>query len=455
MSQNALTIPRLLVGSFSLAILIGTLILWLPMCSAHSDAPITFLDALFTSTSAICVTGLAVRDTGTDFTLFGQWMILLLIQLGGLGVLTMSTFLLIAGGRKIGLRERGVLEETHGMLPSVTPYKLLTEIFVFTFAVEAIGAAILTARFAQDFEFGRALFLGIFHSISAFCNAGFSPFSDSLMGYRDDLVVNFTVMGLIILGGIGFLVFADVVNLIQSIFREKRRARLSLHTRTVLVTTTWLIVGGIALLMLFEWRAPSGADSFWRSALRMLFLSVTSRTAGYNTVDMGLLTNATLLVVILLMIIGASPGSTGGGIKTTTFAVLVALVRSRTRNRPSVELMGRSVAPETVSKAIAATAGMLVTMVVAVLLLEYTESGYSPFQTAEVGFMAHLFEVVSALGTVGLSTGITSSLSGQGQLIITACMFLGRLGPLIVGASIVGLQATPPYKLPEERIIIG
>lgn len=187
----------------------------------------------------------------------------------------------------------------------------------------------------------------------------------------------------------------------------------------------------------------------------MLFLSVTSRTAGYNTVDMGLLTNATLLVVILLMIIGASPGSTGGGIKTTTFAVLVALVRSRTRNRPSVELMGRSVAPETVSKAIAATAGMLVTMVVAVLLLEYTESGYSPFQTAEVGFMAHLFEVVSALGTVGLSTGITSSLSGQGQLIITACMFLGRLGPLIVGASIVGLQATPPYKLPEERIIIG
>ncbi|NQU43492.1 hypothetical protein HQ520_09410 [bacterium] len=447
------SISRLLVAAFALAILIGCVLLAAPSSTADTARPASFLDALFTATSAVCVTGLIVRDTGNEFSLYGQVVILILIQAGGLGILTFSNLLFLFRRGRVGFRDRMILEQTHGLLPNVTPGELLLRIILYTVVFETFGAVLLTWRFALDYPFSHALWLGIFHSISAFCNAGFSLFSNSLIGYQTDPWINAIVMALIVCGGLGALVFADFGLFIRNRLR-RRRARLTLHTRVVLLTTAVLILVGATTFWLLEWRStvPAWPDQRF---LTSLFLSITARTAGFNTIDMAHLTNATLLIVIFLMVIGGSPGSTAGGIKTTTFAALIAQLIARTRNRPRAELLHRSIPDDVIAKAVTTTVGFLTVAFLAVILLQVTELAGEPHHLHRGVFLDYVFEVFSALATVGLSTGITGDLSSAGRFVIIACMFLGRLGPLIVASSLIGTRRQIDYTYPEGRLNVG
>ena len=448
------TIPRVLVLSFASVIALGALTLTASFSAARGVAPHTFIDSLFMSTSAVCVTGLTVLDSGRQYSPFGQAALLGLIQVGGLGILTFSNLLILARFGRIGLRERQILGETHGGLPHISAASLLLKVMSYTFVIESLGAALLTARFARDYPFAKALWLGVFHSVAAFCNAGFSLFTDNLMRYYGDWIVNLTIMSLIVLGGLGFIVFADLGFWTRERSRIPR-PRLSLHSKTVIATTAILIVTGAAAVFLLEWRGSALKGSLVDRVTESFFISITARTAGFNTTDTAQLTNATLLAVILLMFIGASPGSTGGGIKTTTCAILFAMLISRGRNRPKVELMKRSIPMETVAKALATFFGFAAVMLAGVVLLQITELTGQPAAQHRGKFIEHLFEVVSGMGTVGLSTGVSPTLTSAGKLVIIGCMFLGRLGPVLVATSLIGERRRLEYSYPEERLIVG
>jgi trk system potassium uptake protein len=445
---------RLLAVSFATTILLGACVLYLLGCLAPGETAKTAVEVLFTSTSAVCVTGLIVRDTGSEFGLFSQAVILLLIQLGGLGILSFSNLVVVSQTGRLSVEQRLVVEQTHGALPHVGATEVLKAVFLYTFVVETIGAVILSIRFALDYPLGYAVWLGVFHAVSAYCNAGFSLFSTNLTAYRNDWVVNLTVMTLIVTGGMGMIVLVDLVNWTR---RRRRRAapRLALHTRVVLRTTLLLIIGGAALVFLLELTGNAIRGPWTERLLGSVFLSITSRTAGFNTVDTSSLTNGALLLVMILMTVGGGAGSTAGGIKTSTAAVLYALIRSRARNRPKVEMLDRSVPMDVVAKALTTTAGFLGMIVFATLLLQVTELYGAPHNLHRGAFLEHLFEVVSALGTVGLSTGLTAALSDAGKLVIILCMFVGRLGPLLIAGSLIGLQRRIDYSYPEEHIIVG
>ncbi|MBF0162220.1 MAG: hypothetical protein HQL88_08020 [Magnetococcales bacterium] len=455
---NEFTISRVVVFSFVLTILLGALLLLLPVSRLPNVDPVSWIDALFTSASAVCVTGLSVRDTGTTFSAFGQGVILGLIQIGGLGFLTLSTYFItrFQGRRRgISLQHRHLLEISHGSVKSVSPAQLLQAILAFTFLTELLGAYLLFIRFSESYPTGQATWLAVFHAISAFCNAGFGLFADSLMGYRQDLLVSGTIMGLIILGGLGFLVVADVTLWLVARARRQRES-LSLHSRLVLQTTLVLILFGAVAIAAMEWGSAAMGDQPMAVVLESLFLSVTSRTAGFNATDTALLTGPTLFLVILLMAIGGSPGSTAGGMKTTTAAVCFSLLRSKARNRPRVECLERAVPDETVNKAMLVVTGYLLAIIIGVLLLQLTEAGQQPFNKTEGNlFLAHLFETVSALGTVGLSTGVTPTLTTSGKLVITILMFVGRVGPLLAASAMIGAVSKIPYTFAEENVNIG
>lgn len=454
MANSPTSVTRLLVLSFIVTILIGAFLLYIVPTVGEEGAPLSGVDALFTSTSAVCVTGLVVRDTGGEFSLPGQIIILALIQIGGLGFLTLSNFIFLLQGGRVNLKRRLVLEETYGILPKITAADFLYRIVSYTFAFEFVGAVILSWRFSATHPVGEAVWLGTFHAISAFCNAGFSLFSDSLVSYRSDMVVNFTVMSLIIAGGLGFVVFVDLNRWARSLFRVQAK-RLSLHSRVVLRTSLLLVVAGAIAFWVMEIHGQSMEGSVWNHMLESLFMSVTTRTAGFNSLDVSHLTNGSLLVVIILMCIGGSPGSTAGGVKTTTAASLFALISSRTRNRPRIELMDNSLPAEIIAKALITSAGFLIAAMVAVLLLQVTELHGEPHYLHRGVFLEYLFEVVSALGTVGLSTGITAGLTVSGKTVIIICMFLGRLGPTVVAGSLIGMRKRVEYSYPEGRIIVG
>ncbi|MBF0143091.1 MAG: hypothetical protein HQL59_06490 [Magnetococcales bacterium] len=452
------TLSRLVVVSFAGTILIGALLLFLPIAQAPEAAPVSWVDALFTSTSAVCVTGLAVFDVGTTLSLPGQVALLGLIQVGGLGFLTLSTFVvsrLHARKKGMSLEQRHLLEISHGAVETVSPALLLRAILLFTLITELVGALFLFARFSESHSPGWAWWLSVFHAISAFCNAGFGLFPDSLMAFRSDPLVSVTVMFLIVLGGLGFIVVADLTLRARGLLRH-RRAPLSLHARLVLITTALLIVLGAVPIALLEWGGQAMGGETGTVILESLFLSVTSRTAGFNTVDTGLLTGPTLFLVILLMAIGGSPGSTAGGMKTTTAAVCYALLSSKARNRPRVECLKRSIPDDTVNKAILVVTGYILAIVLGVLLLQLTEAGQRPFnRTGDNLFLAHLFEVVSALGTVGLSTGITPKLGTGGKLVLIVLMYVGRVGPLLLATAFVGRVSKVRYTYAEENVNIG
>ncbi len=441
------TMERLLVMSFGVFIFAGALLLMLPQ--ATKGSPLGFIDALFTATSATCVTGLAVVDTGARFTLFGQLLILTMIQLGGLGIITFSTaFLYVLEGR-LSLGSKDLLYETLSQGPIPNIKYLLKAVFFSTLIIEGIGSLILTLRFLTDMPFTQALCYGIFHAVSAFCNAGFALYSDSFSGYQGDLVVNFTICTLIILGGFGFIVIYEFPRL-----RNFNVGKLTFHSKLVLFVNVFLIGTGMLLIFFLELHNSLKDLSWGTKLLTAFFQSVTARTAGFNTLELGSMTNPSLFVLMLLMFIGASPASCGGGIKVTTAAVLVAFLKTRFRNQQDVNLFYRRIPAETVSKAISLMSFSMVLIILGTMLLLITElSGVSHPESRGM-FLELLFESTSAFATVGLSVGLTPALSAAGRLIVIVLMFIGRLGPLTLVMS-VGRKQKVYYKFAQEKVLVG
>jgi len=431
--------------SYVAAITLGTIILSFAFVSTGER--LSLVDALFTSTSAFCVTGLTVVDTGKDLTSVGQVLLLLMIQLGGLGFMTFSVFLFITLGTGLGSRERYLMQETFANAPIGDIYTLLKSIFLFTFLIEAAGALVLFIHWMHEFPAGRALYLALFHSISAFCNAGFSPFSDSLMSYQGDVVVNLTFMLLIISGGLGFFVLYEV-SLLRSL--KLKRRQFSLHTRMVIYSTAILILFGVVCFYLLESRNNLHGFSVTQGILASFFQSVTARTAGFNTVDFSTLSTATLFIFLFLMFIGASPGSCGGGVKTTSLAVLVALMYNRMKGCGVVNLFHRTVPGEVVTRAAAIVLLAILSISFFAALLMISQ----PKATTE-HFLQYLFEAFSAFGTVGLSMGATANLNALGKLILVILMLLGRVGLLTVAYAIVGREGRVTIQYNEENVMIG
>jgi len=432
--------------SFLVLIMIGTVLLYLPF---SSDKKVGVLDALFTSTSATCVTGLVVYDTGTHWTLTGQIIILLLIQLGGLGIMTFSTLgaYIIAG--KLNMRNRQMIEGSLGGKHIANLGKLLLAIVAGTMIIEMSGALILTFSFLKHYPLFKAIYMGVFHSISAFCNAGFSLFSNSLENFQNDIIINITIMVLIVTGGIGFWVLFESLHLLKN-----RSEKLGLHSKIVISTTFVLIFTGFIALLILEWNNTLSDMTFPGKVMNAAFQSITARTAGFNTVKIETMTNSSLLILLLLMFIGASPGSCGGGVKTTTFAVLSAMIFSRLRDQRQVRLFKRGIPEHVVSKSIGIIfiALFFLTMIIIVLLItENPGSSYIPLRTL---FLEVIFESFSAFGTVGLSMGLTPLLSFAGKLLITLLMYIGRIGPLTVALAIAGRKDLR-LRLAEEELWVG
>lgn len=439
---------RLLAASFLALILAGTALLKLP-AATPPDQPIGWIDALFTATSATCVTGLAVRDTGTGFTFFGQLVILALIQLGGLGIMTFSLFVLALFGRKVSLAQRSILEQTVASSIGNDLRPLLKLVFLFTFGSEAAGALLLYARWAPAMGAGEAVWPAVFHSISAFCNAGFGLWRDSLTPWRADVWTVLTVSALIVLGGLGFLTVSEIRR------SGRLRSRLSVHSRLALVVSGLLIVLGTAAFFLLETNRAFRDLPLGEQILAAFFHSVTTRTAGFNTVDIGALAPGTLFFTMILMFIGGSPGSCAGGIKTTTLGVLAVATATRLKGLRHVNVFARTLASETVRNALTIAlfgACVVIAGVFALILLEIP--GGTPEEERAL-FIDYLFETVSALGTVGLSTGITADLSPASRLLVSLLMFLGRLGPLTIGAAVASAGRAHDWRHPEEEVMVG
>lgn len=442
---------QILVVSFIFIILLGGILLSMPFST--EGEPIEFIDAVFTSTSATCVTGLIVVDTGTQFTLAGQLIILLLIQIGGLGIMTMSTFFLFVIFGHISMLDREIIIETLTQKPIKNLVSLVRTTFTFVITSELVGAAFLTLRFQNEYPLTKAMYYGIFHSVSAFCNAGFSLFPDSFIGYSGDVVINVTLMALIVLGGIGFYVFLDLKgSMIHNRFNFL--SHTSFYTKVVFFATFLLIVFGALIFFLSEHQNILLDMSLDKQIIVSLFQSVTARTAGFNTVDIPFLSNASLFFLIILMFIGASSGSCGGGIKTSTFTVLFAFLIAKFKNRQDVNLFQRRIPDENVSRAVSIAFFSIIVIASFTLLLLISEMGNLSHQESRGLFLELLFEVFSAFGTVGLSTGITPGLSDMGKILVSVLMLIGRLGPLTVAIAI-GSQKRVKYRYPKENLLVG
>jgi trk system potassium uptake protein len=441
LGQLALTPYQTLVIGFGALILFGAFLLMTPIASTAGNWT-PFIDALFTATSAVCVTGLVVVDTGTYFSLFGQLVVLALIQAGGLGIMTLTTLMAIIAGKKIRLRERLVIQEAMNQLALSGVVRLTIYIIKATLILEFVGGTILALRWYMDYG-ATGIYFGYWHAISAFCNAGFDLFGgfNSITHYVEDPIVNITIALLIIFGGIGFTVIADIWNI-------RNFTSYSFHSKIVISTTLILIFAGMGVILLSEFNNPQtlGGISGQGKLLASFFQSVTARTAGYNTIDIGSLKEGTLFFIIILMFIGASPGSTGGGIKTTTAATLFLALLATARGNNHSKAFGREIDCQSIQKAFTLT-------MVAVLLV--TGVTFAMTFSEEASFIKILFEVTSAFGTVGLSTGITPSLSSIGKLLIIVTMFAGRVGTLTIVMAIALKINKEKVQYPEGKILIG
>mgnify|MGYP000035213423 CR=1 FL=1 len=450
-SRSVLQSPaRVSILGFASLISVGTFLLMLPEASTQHG--IGLINALFTSTSACCVTGLVIVDTGKAFTPFGQGVLLVLIQVGGLGIMTMSTLFLVVLRGRASLAGRTVIHETysHGREGSLS--SILRDVLLFAFAIEAVGVILMFFRFLPARGGLDALYISVFHSVSAFCNAGFSLFSSSFMGYREDWLLNLTLCFLIMAGGIGFPVLSELKG--QSPFKKRTWSRLSLHSKLVLSTTAILLVCGSVLILVMEWRNTLSTLSVPGRFLAAFFQSVTARTAGFNTLPTGNLANETLLVLMLLMFIGASPGSCGGGVKTTTLACLSMLGFCRLRGQERPQAFRRTFSEASVGKAVSVVLIGTLVIIIATLAILMTEVGGVSHLQSQGKFLELLFEVFSAFGTVGLTTGVTGGLSAGGKLVITMVMFVGRLGPLVIAIAVTR-RSISRYHYAEENILIG
>lgn len=434
--------PKILVSGFAAIILIGTFLLMLPISNTTGHS-LKFIDALFTATSATCVTGLVVRDTGTFFSTFGHTVIMMLIQIGGLGFMTMATLFALVLKRKISLRDRLILQEAMNQNSMEGIVRLIRRVLIYSLVIEGTAAVLLTIRWAFDMPLGKAIYFGMFHAVSMFNNAGFDLFGEyrSLTGYVNDPLVNIVVMVLIILGGIGFIVMADLVE-------YKKTRRLSLHSKVVLFMTAVLILVGTLVIFVFEFtnQRTLGPLNFGGKILASFFQSVTPRTAGANTVDIAGLRQASQFFIVILMFIGASPGSTGGGIKTTTFTIMIGAVIAMLRGRDDIVMFRYRLAQERIFKALTITLLALLLVISVSMVLSTTE---------DRNFLMILFETTSAFATVGLSMGLTPELSLIGKVLISLTMFCGRLGILTLAYAIGPKQGKQLYKYPEGKMIIG
>jgi len=441
---------RISIAGYVLFILVGAFLLMLPI--SVTGEGIGFINALFTATSAACVTGLIVVDTGTTFTLFGQIVILILIQVGGLGIMTLSTMFMVMAGIRPGITSRTVVQDTFNLDGIFDFRSIIKNVIIFTFVIEGIGAALMVFYFLPQRSFTEALYLSIFHAISAFCNAGFALFSDSFIKYQGVWGFNIIICILIILGGIGFFVLSELRRNLP--INKRSISRLSLHSKIVLSVTSILIVSGTLLITAMEWGNTLSILCLPERFLAGFFQTVTTRTAGFNTLPIGDMVNEALFLMILLMFIGASPGSTGGGIKTSTAACLFSLGFSRLKGLEKPRLFNRSISQESIGRALSVTLVSTLVVVIGTMVLLIIESGGGSTLHDRGKFIEVFFEVVSAFGTVGLSTGITAMLSAAGKLVIIVVMFIGRLGPLVV-AMAVSRDRAPHYYYAEENIMIG
>ena len=439
-----LTHVQIIVAGYLCIVLLGTLLLSMPFASADGQrAP--FLTALFTAVSSSCVTGLVLRDTATGWSAFGHIVILLLIQVGGLGFMTVATFLYHAFQKRMGLRSRELMVESINTTHVGGIMHLAWKIVVLTAAFELAGALLLLTRFAPRFGLNRGLWYALFHSVSAFCNAGFdlmgvlSP-GCSLTPFYDDPVVNITLMLLIQVGGLGFLVWEDL-------FRCRWRVkRWRLHTKLVMSVSAILTFGGALLFFFFEAGATGEGLTLGGRVWTALFASVTARTAGFNTVDVGSMAGASKLLTIFLMVIGGSPGSTAGGVKTTSLAVIVLFAYASFRGREKPTVFGRSISVDTFRK----SCGVLFFNINLALIAAILLCAWQPLDPVDA-----VFETVSAIGTVGMTAGITQSLCPFSAYIIALLMFLGRVGSVSFAVALLAKRSAPPVEYPVEEITVG
>lgn len=445
---------RISFACYAGMIFAGTIALASPWSRAPDREPISVLDAAFTATSATCVTGLTVRSTANDFSPFGQAVILLLIQLGGIGILTVTNFVTFRLGSQQSLRMRAVVSQTLGASETTDLGRLLRNVILTTLAIEGAGVTLLAIRNLFCLSPGEALWNATFHSVSAFCNAGFALHDDSLVGYQGDLLVNLTIVGLIVLGGIGYPVMVDVLRNRRKGWRELWDD-LHLHSKVMMLGTAALILLGTLAFLILEWDNSLEEMPLGKRLLVALFQSVTCRTAGFNTVDLASLTNATLLVMILLMAIGAGPCSTGGGMKVSTLMVLLLRTWSSFRGHLGVSVFRRTIPVKALAEATTTALLFAVVATAALACLLMFEQTPVPHRATDGSFLDAQFEVVSALGTVGLSTGMTPKLSAMGRVIIIIVMFFGRLGPISVFVAISRSERRRPLEYVREEPLIG
>ncbi len=427
-------IQLLVIGYISISI-IGSLLLMLPVASSSGISQ-NYIDALFTSTSASTTTGLIVEDTGTYYSLFGQGIILLLFQIGALGYMIGVTLMVLGLGGKISITDRILLRESVKRPTTVNMIWFVKIITIITFTIEALGALVLTLYWTKDFGFNDALYLGVFHSVSAFCTAGFSLFKDGFIGYQSSILLNVVISILCILGAIGFFVIYDVLRFIGASYKKEQK-KLSVYTKFSFLLTIALILFGFVIIFISE------GDSIMAS----LFQAISSSsTTGFNSVDISIMGLPSLFIMMILMFIGASSGGTGGGMKSSTFGVLVLFTYYLLKGKKDVNVFKRIISPEKIDKAFGIFITSMIFIVVALGILLFTE---------EFSFISLLFEIVSALGTVGLSLGITPHLSSIGKLVIISLMLIGRIGPLAIGFSLLGKQKEISFKYPKADIFVG
>lgn len=432
-----LTPPQVLALGFALVILLGTVLLKLPI---STKVEISWMDAFFTAASATTVTGLSVINIGTTLSVFGECVMIVMMQIGGLGLMTFAIFVLILLGKKIGLKERLIVQESFNQTSIGGVIRLVKILFIFTIAVELVGTVILSLKWIPVYGAVRGVFYSLFHSVSAFNNAGFSLFSDNLMGYSHDGLVNLVITLLIITGGLGFTVLVDLAN-------KRNFKNLKLHSKIMLIGTFVLNVTAILFLFLLEYsnEATIGSMPLGEKLWVSYFQGISPRTAGFNTIDIGGMTDGSLLLIMLLMFIGAGSASTGSGIKVTTFIVIVWSVFAYIRGRKEPVMFERTIHQTVVFKSLAVTMIGLFFVFLTAFLLTVTE---------DASLSMILFESFSAFGTVGLSMGLTPDLSNAGRLLIIILMFIGRIGPLTLAFSFARTR-TAKIRYPEEDIFIG
>ncbi|WP_308634400.1 TrkH family potassium uptake protein [Paenibacillus silvisoli] len=441
--SKKISAPRIIILGFAVLIVVGMILLALPVSSVSGNS-IGWIDALFISTSAVCVTGLSVVDVPSTFTTFGELVILVLVQIGGLGFMVFGVLFAIVIGKKIGLRERLLIQQSINSNSTQGVVRLAINIFLIALIIESMAAFVLALRWSGEYGTARAIYYGIFHAISAFNNAGFSLWSDSLMQYVGDPTVNIVITLLFIFGGLGFTVILDIL-------KKRNWKDLSLHSKIVLTTNAVLITAGTFLILCMELLNPETFGPLaWQERLwASYFQGVVTRTAGFNSIDLTAMLPTSQLLMIILMFIGGSSGSTAGGIKTNTFAVLIMTVYAIIRGREDVEIYKRRLATDFILRALAVIIISLGVVLVCAIILTITE------RHTDHDFMDILFEATSAFGTVGMTLGLTGKLTFAGKLVIIATMFIGRLGPLTMAYAMTRSSKKQYYRYPEEKLMIG